>query len=217
MWQGDLSLPGGQGGLPGGGAPFTNLSIHSVNTENLFRARSVQACAAGFSRDQNSTPVLTYLGVQGREGRPPYPHMHVHAENVRPGGVFQRKIKQGNHYLKGAGIQRGQQERSRFFPTAPSNLGVLELAHTCSRQLIPAHAGSHPLTRANCLCLFPALHSVTSYWDLELGRGGRIYTSAISKHCKSGLICLDPGARLPPTTVWDWFFPAPRVILGQAP
>lgn len=160
-----------------------------------------------FSRDQNSTPVLTYLGVQGREGRPSYPHMHVEAENVRPGGVFQRKIKQGNHYIKGTGVQRGQQERSRFFPTAPSNLGVRELAHTCS----------HQLTRANCLCLFPALRSVTSHWDLELGRGGRIYTSAVSKRCKSGLICLVPGARLPPTNVWDWLFPAPRGILGQRP
>lgn len=43
------------------------------------------------------------------------------------------------------------------------------------------------LMGANCLCLFPTLHSVTLHWEPEIGHGGRICTMKISKCYKSGL------------------------------
>lgn len=76
VWQGDPSSPVGPGGLLGGGAPFIRLFIQQT-LRVCLEPDLCRLAQRAFSSDRKSVPVLMYLGVQGREGRPP--HALVHA------------------------------------------------------------------------------------------------------------------------------------------
>lgn len=45
----------------------------------------------------------------------------------------------------------------------------------------------HQLRSADHVHLFPVLHSVMSYWNLEISHGPSIYTREIGKHYKWSL------------------------------
>lgn len=46
---------------------------------------------------------------------------------------------------------------------------------------------SPPGHESDCVQEFPALHSVTTYWELEIGHRGSVYTMEIGSDCISGL------------------------------
>lgn len=109
-----------------------------------------------FHHDQKSTRALAHFGVVRGGRRDPLHPIDRCMEHEAGRGIL-KEIKQGEHCIRGAGLQRGRQEMSVLFPQAfrprscwgwPPCSCPLTLAHTCSHSHLFTH--SHLLTSHTC-------------------------------------------------------------------